>query len=74
MPCYICPDCGTAPPPFELTEPCPMCGIAPRLVTEPCPVCGQASYLSAQLDRYIHLDGSANRSCWVVLSRGGSRP
>jgi len=35
-----------------------------------CPVCGRRSFYSRGEDRFVHSDGSANRHCWVALSRG----
>ena len=37
-----------------------------------CPCCGGESIYSRDLDRYLHLDGTGNRECWVAISRGES--
>ncbi len=39
-----------------------------------CPVCSRRSVYSRELDRFFHLDGSANRFCWVAISRGDLQP
>lgn len=36
-----------------------------------CPVCGNPSVLVESLDRYMHVDGTSNRPCWLRLHRGG---
>lgn len=35
-----------------------------------CPACGQSAYYAKTLDRYVHVDGSANRLCWVYVTAG----
>jgi hypothetical protein len=35
-----------------------------------CPKCGRDAVYARDLDRYLHLDGSENHSCWVAISRG----
>jgi hypothetical protein len=35
-----------------------------------CPSCGRKSVYSRGLDRYVHLDGSDSRDCWLRISRG----
>jgi hypothetical protein len=35
-----------------------------------CPACSRRSVYSRELDRFFHLDGTANRFCWVAISRG----
>ncbi|MFP8882619.1 hypothetical protein [Streptomyces mangrovi] len=35
-----------------------------------CPACTADSIYVHQLDRYVHLDGSANRPCWLAITRG----
>lgn len=41
-----------------------------NLSEEPCPVCLRESWYWRALDRYIHVDGSANVDCWVYIARG----
>lgn len=36
----------------------------------PCPMCGQLSLYVAQLDRYVHINGSSNHDCWLRFLRG----
>lgn len=40
----------------------------PKIV--PCPNCGTRSVYVRSLDRYVHEDGSENRTCWLAISRG----
>lgn len=44
----------------------------PKLV--PCPACNSESIYVRYLDRYVHEDGSDNRSCWRAISRGQTTP
>lgn len=37
-----------------------------------CPVCGESALYATDLDRYVHIDGSSNRDCWVELARAAS--
>ena len=37
---------------------------------EVCPCCGVPAYYAADLDRWVHADGSANARCWVEMSKG----
>lgn len=37
-----------------------------------CPECGKHVTLSLDLDRYIHRDGTENRTCWRNNARNGS--
>lgn len=39
--------------------------------SDQCPICGQAATLVADLDRYVHLNGSSNQPCWLAILRGG---
>jgi len=35
-----------------------------------CPACAKAAMFVASLDRYVHVDGSANLPCWLATGRG----
>ncbi|MFF9153832.1 hypothetical protein ACF1AB_16565 [Streptomyces sp. NPDC014846] len=39
----------------------------------PCPTCAGDSHYVSKLDRYIHLDGSENSSCWLAITRGTTK-
>jgi hypothetical protein len=39
-----------------------------------CPACATPSRLVAAMDRYVHLDGTVNRSCWLAITRGDVVP
>lgn len=36
----------------------------------PCPACPKAVHYVAELDRYVHADGSASDRCWLAVTRG----
>lgn len=38
--------------------------------TLPCPACGAPAQYVAELDRYVHADGSGNAPCWLAVVRG----
>lgn len=44
-------------------------GVRVDVFTERCP-CGRNGWYIRALDRYVHVDGSANTACWVALARG----
>jgi len=35
-----------------------------------CPVCAKTAMFVPSLDRYVHVDGSENLSCWLATGRG----
>jgi hypothetical protein len=35
-----------------------------------CPVCAKPAYYSPDLDRWIHVDGSAMARCWAEMASG----
>lgn len=35
-----------------------------------CPDCGKASAYVWHQDRFFHIDGTANRHCWLAILRG----
>jgi hypothetical protein len=35
-----------------------------------CPACGTEASYSRDLDRYVHVNGADNRSCWAQITRG----
>ncbi len=35
-----------------------------------CPVCDKTAMFVAVLDRYVHVDGSENLTCWLRTGRG----
>lgn len=35
-----------------------------------CPICEKESYPVSRLDRFFHVDGSENQSCWRALLKG----
>jgi hypothetical protein len=35
-----------------------------------CPVCSRDAVLIAKIDRFLHLDGTENRTCWAAISGG----
>ncbi len=35
-----------------------------------CPACGRAAFYVKALDRYVHVDSSDNRPCWLRVVRG----
>lgn len=37
---------------------------------ERCPVCSAPSVYVRALDRFMHIDGTENRSCWLAILRG----
>lgn len=39
----------------------------------PCSFCGKESLLILSEDRFFHLDGSENETCWVGILRGNKR-
>lgn len=46
-------------------------GIPKRV---PCPACKAVSIYVRSLDRYVHEDGTDNRTCWLTISRGETNP
>lgn len=45
-------------------------GPSPTTATTSCPSCRVPSHYVRDLDRYVHADGSSNRTCWLALARG----
>jgi hypothetical protein len=35
-----------------------------------CPVCAKTALFVRVLDRYVHVDGSENLTCWLASARG----
>jgi hypothetical protein len=39
-----------------------------------CPVCGKTAFLAQPLDRFFHVDGTDNTTCWLPITRGVISP
>lgn len=35
-----------------------------------CPMCGADAFYSRPMDRFVHIDGSANQDCWRRMTSG----
>lgn len=54
---------------------CPTCRFREMVLSDyprRCPVCDESAMYVPSLDRFVHLDGSANEACWIELSRAAS--
>jgi hypothetical protein len=58
----------------QMTQYCSHCELRDAILNDPhyqfCPSCGKPSHYSEAADRFVHSDGSANRLCWVAITRG----
>lgn len=45
-------------------------GVRVEQFSEPCGHCGRPSIYDRRTDRYTHIDGSDNMTCWVAISSG----